>query len=106
MLSRRAVITKAAPLIQLLLISVVLIVLSSLAAQDLNRRVEYARSIGFTPSLTYSPLFFILSSVGRGTSIPGLLTFDWSQFLLIVLIILDGSFALETILRRGHSNSQ
>ena len=104
MLPRRAVITKAAALVQLLITNVVLIVLSSLAAQDLSARMDYARSIGFTPSVAYSPLAFVLSSVGHGTSIPGLLTFDWSQLVLIVLILLDGSFALEALLRRGHRN--
>lgn len=104
MLPRRAVITKAAALVQLLITNIVLIVLSSLAAQDLSARMDYARSVGFTPSVTYSPLAFVLSSVGHGTSIPGLLTFDWFQFLLIVLILLDGSFALEALRRRGHRN--
>jgi hypothetical protein len=99
MLPRRAVITKAAVLVQLLITNVILIVLSSLVAQDLGARIDYARSIGFTPSVSYSPLAFVLSSVGHGTSIPGLLTFDWFQFLLIVLILLDGSFALETLRR-------
>lgn len=86
-----------------MLINIILIVLSYLAAQDLSARAEYARSIGFTPSVAYSPLAFVLSSVGHGTNIPGLISFDWSQCLLILLILLDGSFAIEA-LRRGHRN--
>ncbi len=92
-------------LVQLLLTNIILIVLSYLAAQDLGTRIEYARSIGFTPSVAYSPLVFVLSSIGRGTNIPGLSTFDWTQCLLIVLVILDGSFLLETLLGRNPKTS-
>lgn len=96
--------TKATTVIQLFLANAILIVLFSLVDQDMSSRIGYAQSIGFTPSVNYSPLTFVLSSVGRGTSIPGLPTVDWSQIFLIVLIIIDGSFLLERLLRRSRTN--
>ncbi len=92
--------TRSATTIELLLSNVLLVILYILVLQDVSARIDYSRLIGFNPSISYLPLSFVLSAVRDGTSIPGLLTFDWSQFFLIALIIMDGSFLLESLLGR------
>lgn len=60
--------------------------------QDYAYRATYWRGMGFTPSTSYSPFFFVTSAVRGSTHIQGQLTLDWTQVLGVLLLVIDATF--------------
>jgi hypothetical protein len=80
--------TKASS-IQLLLANAILISLVVLVREDQLARLDYWRSMGFTPDTIYSILSLRFPAVKGNLSIPGLPTMDWVQVFLVVIILMD-----------------
>ncbi len=93
---------KASSLIQLVLANAVLISLVSLVRQDQLTRLDYWKSIGFTPGAIYSVFSLRYPAVNRGVAIPGLPTLDWVQLFLGVLVVIDVYYLALTL--TGRSN--
>ncbi len=79
-----------------------LVILAMLWAviQDDAGRLQYFRELGFTPSTAYYPFFYITSAVDGSTRIPGQLTLDWVQVLVVALIVIDLALLLPLLRRR------
>jgi len=85
---------KAALLVKVLVPNAVILALIWEVLQDQAGRLAYFRSLGFAPTTTYYPFFYITSAVDGSIRIQGLLTLDWFQVLAVVLVVLDVVFAL------------
>jgi len=85
------------PLLEVLAANLVLIVLFFWISGDYDFRASYWATEVFTSTTVRYPLFLITSAVkGSGvtaTSIPGLLTLDWQQVILLLLVATDGVYA-------------
>jgi hypothetical protein len=88
---------KASSVIQLVVSNVILVALILAVLQDYAYRLSYWRSLGFTPTTTYSFLTFITSATNGSTRIPGQLTLDWVQVFVILLVVIDASFFYSAI---------
>lgn len=85
---------KLLPVIEVLVVNAFLIPLLALITENYDLRSAYWASEGFTSTTVRYPFFFITSAVRGTTHIPGLLSVDWQQVVLFVLIVADGVFAL------------
>ena len=94
---------KLTSIITLVVFNVVVLALADWVYSDRVWRLGYWESLGFTPKTTYYPFFYITSAVNGSTRIPGLLTIDWLQVLLVVAVIVDGSYAINMIRRRRRA---
>ncbi|MDA4122326.1 MAG: hypothetical protein OK456_03995 [Thaumarchaeota archaeon] len=81
-------------------VNAVLLILIAWVLGDYAYRDSYWRSMGFTPSTSYSPFFLVTSAVRGSTYIQGQLTLDWSQVLGAVLVVFDVLFVLGYLRRR------
>ena len=81
--------TTKASSIQLLLANAILISLVALVRQDQLARLDYWRSIGFTPETIYSIFSLRFPAMKGNLSIPGLPTLDWVQVFLAVIVLMD-----------------
>jgi len=90
---------KLLPLLEVLVVNAILIPLLALITQNYALRMAYwARpGDGFTPTMTRYPLFFITSAVNGSTNIPGLLSVDWQQVVLLVLIVTDAVYVWSAV---------
>ena len=77
----------------------VLIYLLTQVIGDYSFRANYWAAMGFTPSTSLFPLTLITSAVKGGTSIPGLLTLDWEQVLILAIVVADGIYIWEFLRR-------
>lgn len=68
--------------------------------EDFQARLTYFRELGFTPSTTYYPFFYITRATDGSTVIQGLLTLDWIQVLAAILVVADVFFAVGLWRRR------
>jgi hypothetical protein len=68
--------------------------------QDYAYRLSYWRSLGFAPSTSYSPFFFVTSAAKGSTYIPGQLTLDWAQVLILILVAMDALYVYGVVRRR------
>jgi len=91
---------KLGSLVNLILFNGVAAVLAALVYDDRVWRAGYWHSMGFTPTTTYYPLFYVTSAVNGATSIPGTLTVDWLQVILVAAIVLDGLALASAVLGR------
>ena len=78
--------------IEVLVVNVVLIFLFTQVSADLVYRNNYWAAMAFTPSTSLFPLTLVTSAVRGQTAIPGLLTVDWEQVILIVLAVADSIY--------------
>jgi hypothetical protein len=79
-------------LIEVIIVNVVLIALLVLITENYGLRIAYWGPEGFTPTTVRYPFFFITSAVKGSTYIPGLLSVDWQQVILVVLIVTDAVY--------------
>jgi len=97
---------KVLPLLEVLVVNAFLIPLLALITENYGLRGAYWGSEGFTSTTVRYPLFFITSAVKGSTHIPGLLSVDWQQVVLLVLIVTDAVYvwsAVKSGRRRGAS---
>lgn len=93
---------RLASLLNLAVFNGVAIILAVLVFSDRAWRLGYwENTLGFTPNTVYYPFFYVTSAVKGSTSIPGLLTIDWLQVILVVMVVVDGSILLG-MLRRSR----
>jgi hypothetical protein len=83
----------------------ILILLILWVFQDYAYRAAYWRSMGFTPSTTYWPFFFVTSAVKGSTYIQGQLTLDWTQVLGVVLAAIDVAFLIGVLRSRSRAEA-
>ncbi len=81
-------------------VNVIFLILIAWVLGDYSYRDSYWRSMGFTPSTSYSPFFFVTSAVKGSTYIQGQLTLDWAQVLGAVLVVFDLLFVLGYLRKR------
>jgi hypothetical protein len=80
-------------LIEVIIVNVVLIALLVLITENYGLRIAYWGPEGFSPTTVRYPFFFITSAVKGSTYIPGLLSVDWQQVILVVLVVTDAIYA-------------
>jgi hypothetical protein len=88
---------KLMPLAEVVIINVLLIPILVLITENYGLRTAYWVSEGFVPATTRYPFFFTTSAVRGSTSIPGLLSVDWQQVIIAVLVVVDGVFAWSAL---------
>ncbi len=88
---------KLLPLLEVLFANAVLIALLLWMTGDYGYRTAYWGPEGFTPTTVRYPLFLITSAVKGSTSIPGLLTVDWQQIVLVLLVVTDAVYAYAVL---------
>jgi hypothetical protein len=91
-------------LVYLVATNAILLVLIWWVFQDYAYRASYWRSMGFTPSTTYSPFFYVTSAVRGSTYIQGQVTLDWTQVLGAVLVVIDVVFLIGVLRRRSRAD--
>ncbi len=91
---------KLAELVQVLVVNAVLIPLLALITENYGRRAAYWRSEHFTSTMVRYPLFFITSATSGSTQIPGILSVDWQQVVIVVLVLMDGWFVWSALKQR------
>ena len=90
-----------AALLEALVVNVVLIALLAAITENYGLRMAYWGPEGFTASMTRYPLFFVTSAVKGGTQVPGLLSVDWQQVVVLVLVVFDALFIRSVLKGRG-----
>jgi hypothetical protein len=83
--------------------NVVGIILAYLIYGDRVYRVNYWNAMGFVSTTSYYPFLYTTSAVKGAISIPGLLTVDWLQVIIVVMVIVDGMFAFGYLRNRAPS---
>jgi hypothetical protein len=98
---------KKLPLVEVLVVNAFLIPLLVLITENYSLRAAYWVSEGFTSTTVRYPFFFITSAVKGSTHIPGLLSVDWQQVVLVVLLLTDAVYAWSALKssRRGASQT-
>jgi len=94
---------KLAALAEVLVVNAILIPLLALITENYGVRAAYWRSEHFTSTMVRYPFFFITSAVNGSTHIPGILSVDWQQIVLLVIVLVDGWFVWSELkgMRRG-----
>ena len=93
-------------LVEVLFVNAVLIVLLAVITENYGLRNAYWGPEGFTPSTVRYPFFFITSAVNGPIRIPGLLSVDWQQVVLFLLVVTDAIFARGLLRRETASPPQ
>jgi hypothetical protein len=95
---------KRLALAEVIVVNAILISLLVLITQNYASRMAYWARPGdeFTPTMTRYPLFFITSAVKGSTRIPGILSVDWQQVIVLVLVVVDGLFILSALKSRSR----
>lgn len=96
---------KVLPLLEVLIVNAFLIPLLALITENYGLRAAYWGLEGFTFTTARYPFFFITSAVKGSTHLPGLLSVDWQQVVLIILIVVDGVFVLSALRGRRQDVS-
>lgn len=103
---------KWAPVAEVVAINALLIPLLALITINYGLRLAYLRAEGFVPTMVRYPLFFITSAVkGSNCSgamscrIPGLLSIDWQQLILLLLVVTDAIFVWSALKSRDTRRS-
>jgi len=97
---------KVLPLVEVLVVNAFLIPLLALVTENYGLRASYWGSEGFTYTTVRYPFFFIPSAVKGATHLPGLLSVDWQQVVLLLLVVIDGVFVLSALRGRRRDVSK
>jgi hypothetical protein len=95
------------PLLEVLIANLVLIALLFWITGDYSFRIAYWGTEVFTPTTVRYPLFLVTSAVKGSTCvpstcIPGLLTLDWQQVVLLLMAVTDAVYLWSLLrMRRG-----
>ena len=90
-------------LVEVVVLNVVLLSLLAWVTGDYADRAAYwgTEPKPFTPTTIRYPLFMRTSAVNGSISIPGLLSVDWQQIIVLVLLLTDALYLLSMRGRRG-----
>ena len=95
------------PLLEVLIANLVLIALFLWITGDYTFRTAYWGTEVFTPTTVRYPLFLVTSAVKGSTTIPGLLTLDWQQVVLLLMAVTDAVYLWSVLrVRRGALTSE
>ncbi len=83
---------KIVSLIEIVVVNLVLLSLLAWVTADYSGRATYWTSEGFTSTTRRYPLLMITSAVKGSTFIPGLMTIDWQQVIVLILIVTDAIY--------------
>ena len=86
-------------------VNILLIPILVLITENYGLRAAYWAGEGFSSTMTRYPFFFITSATNGSTSIPGLLSVDWQQVILVVLVLTDAVFAWSAYKARATGRS-
>ena len=87
------------PLLEVLIANIVLVALFLWITADYSFRAAYWGTEVFNPTTVRYPLFLVTSAVkGSDPPIPGLLTLDWQQVVLLLMAVTDAVY-LSSVLR-------
>jgi hypothetical protein len=96
---------KGAAVLEVLAVNAVLLYLFFLVSGDYAFRAGYWASMGFTPTTSLFPFSLVTSAKNGQTSIPGLLTLDWHQVIVAILIVADALYLWSWLRsQRGQNN--
>jgi hypothetical protein len=87
-------------LAEVVVVNAVLIPLLALITENYGLRTAYWGTEGFTSTTVRYPFFFITSAVKGSTHIPGILSVDWQQVVLVVLIVTDAVYVWSAMKSR------
>jgi hypothetical protein len=99
------------PLLEVLIVNLVLIGLLFWITGDYAFRTAYWGTEVFTPTTVRYPLFLVTSAVKGSTCvpstcIPGLLTLDWQQVVLLLMAVTDAVYIWSLLrMRRGAAEA-
>ena len=88
---------KILAILEMLVVNALLIPLLALITVNYGLRAAYWNSEGFTSTTVRYPFFFITSAVKGSTNIPGLLSVDWQQVVLFVLVVTDAIYVWSAV---------
>jgi hypothetical protein len=88
---------KLARVLEILLINAVLLLLLYFVTVNYSERFAYWGHEDFTPDMVRYPFFFITSATDGSTHIPGLLSVDWQQVVVVVLVLVDLVYYLSVV---------
>jgi hypothetical protein len=94
---------KLLPLLEVLVANLALIALFSWITGDYDFRASYWTTEAFTSATARYPLFLITSAMKGSTSIPGLLTLDWQQVVVLLLVVTDAVYAWSLLAARRRA---
>lgn len=99
---------KRIAILEVIVINALLIPLLVLITENYGLRMAYwgSEPERFVPTMTRYPLFFITSAVSGSTHIPGILSVDWQQVIILVLVVADGLFVRSALKDRKRGISQ
>ncbi len=98
--------------VKVLVADVVLLVAEFYVLQDLQWRSNFAtlpkmvcpQSCSYTPSFSYGVLTQLFTMAGKGVSLTSPATLDWTQLIVVLLVLLNSWFVYGIIAsRRGQS---
>jgi len=84
-------------LLEVLVVNAALIPLLALITENYSLRAAYWVPEGFASTTVRYPFFFITSAVKSSTRIPGLLSVDWQQVVLVVLVLTDAVYLWSSL---------
>jgi len=96
---------KVVRLVEVLVVNAFLIPLLVLISENYGLRDAYWGPEGFAYTTARYPFFFITSAVKGTTRIPGLLSVDWQQVVVLLLVVVDGVFVLSALRGRRQDVS-
>ena len=94
---------KLLPVIEVLVVNAALIPLLVVITENYGLRDAFWHPEGFVPTTVRYPFFYITSAVSGSTTIPGLLTVDWQQIVLLIMVVTDAVFAWSVLRARRNS---
>jgi hypothetical protein len=95
---------KLAQLAQVVVVNALLIPLLALITENYALRAAYWGHENFTYNMVRYPFLFITSATNGSTHIPGLLSIDWQQVVLVVLVLADGWFVWSALKSRRRDS--
>jgi len=96
---------KLLPLVELIVVNGVLLAFLVWVTGDCSYRAAYWKPEGFTPTLTRYPFFMITSATNGSSSIGGLLSVDWQQVLVVLLVAVDLVYAWSALKSRNKASA-
>jgi len=97
---------KRIALLEVVVINAVLVPLLVLITENYGLRNAYWGTEGFAPTTVRFPFFFITSAVKGTTSIPGILSIDWQQVVLLVIVVTDTVYAFSLYRSRKAAHAR
>ncbi|MDA4116845.1 MAG: hypothetical protein OK455_00680 [Thaumarchaeota archaeon] len=93
-------------ILEVVVVNAVLLALLAWVTGDYSTRADYWGPESFTPTMVRYPLFMITSAARGSTVIPGLLTVDWQQIIVLILVVTDVIYLWSATQHDREQNAQ